>query len=195
MTRLIFLGPPGAGKGTQAHLLQETRKIPHISTGEILRSHVAHNTPLGEKARVYMDQGELVPNELILNMVSERLKQPDTDNGWILDGFPRNVSQAAFMDDLIQNMHWDYDWVVNLDVPDEVLIARLLHRGEVEHRSDDHDETTIGHRLQVYRDQTEPLIDYYRQRKQLYTLNGNQPMEQVAAQLNEFLNSHHLHKS
>src|SRR4028118_2241857 len=102
MTRLIFLGPPGAGKGTQAKLLADLLNIPHISTGEILRSAVAAQTPLGQKAKAYMDKGELVPDELLLDLVRDRLSQADAQSGWILDGFPRNVSQAAFLDDLMQ---------------------------------------------------------------------------------------------
>ncbi|MBD2042386.1 adenylate kinase [Microcoleus sp. FACHB-672] len=184
MTRLIFLGPPGAGKGTQAHLLAELCHIPHISTGDILRACVAEKTPLGEKAQGYMDRGELVPDELILEMVRERLGQPDAIAGWILDGFPRNVTQATFLDKLLQELEQHSDRVVNLDVPDAVLVERMLSRG----RKDDNEET-IRRRLEVYREQTAPLIDYYSGQQQLVSVNGNQSMEEVTAALKQLIES------
>lgn len=174
MTRLIFLGPPGAGKGTQAHLLAELSAIPHISTGDILRTAVADKTVLGQKAQSYMERGELVPDELMLDLVRDRLKQLSGGSGWILDGFPRTVIQAEFLDILLQEIEQPLTSVVNLDVPDEVLVARLLARG----RSDDN-EAVIRNRLQVYRDQTLPLIRYYQSREQLLAVDGNQPIETV----------------
>lgn len=182
MAKLIFLGPPGAGKGTQASLLAKESEIPHISTGDILRTAVAEQTDLGIKAQGYMDQGELVPDALILDLVRDRLNQPDARAGWILDGFPRNVSQAKFLDELLHDIHHSCDCVVNLDVPDEVLVSRLLGRG----RKDDN-ETVIRHRLQVYRDQTEPLIDFYRDRQQLISVDGNRPVEDVLVALKQIV--------
>lgn len=182
MTRLIFLGPPGAGKGTQAVALSEICEVPHISTGDILRSAVAAQTDLGKKAEFYMNAGELVPDDLILGLIRERLSQADAINGWVLDGFPRNVPQAAFLDELLEEMRQPYDFVVNLDVPDEVIIARLLKRG----RNDD-TEDVIRNRLQVYRQQTEPLIDFYRSRQQLVSVDGNQPMEVVTEELRKIV--------
>jgi adenylate kinase len=178
VTRLIFLGPPGAGKGTQAQALADVCGIPHISTGEILRNNVAQQTDLGLKASSYMERGELVPDQLILDMVRDRLSQPDASSGWILDGFPRNVNQAIFLDKLLQEMGQSYDCVVNLEVPDEILVNRLLSRG----RQDDN-EAVIRHRLEVYREQTAPLIDFYRSRQQLLSLDGNQPIESVTVDL------------
>ncbi len=186
MTRLIFLGPPGAGKGTQAVKLAQACGLAHISTGDMLRAHVAQKTPLGEKAKGYMDRGELVPDGLILDMVRERLSQPDTKPGWILDGFPRNVNQAGFLDQLLAEIEQGCDRVVNLDVPDEVLISRLVLRGKEQGRSDDN-EDTIRRRLQVYRDQTAPLIDYYTQRQQLVVVNGDQSMQEVTTQLQKVI--------
>jgi adenylate kinase len=174
MTRLIFLGPPGAGKGTQAEILANKLEIPHISTGEILRTAIAAQTPLGVKAKSYVDHGDLVPDELILDLVKERLSQPDTQKGWILDGFPRNVSQASFLEGLLSKLNQACDYVLNLDVPDRVLIERLLARG----RKDDNQET-ITNRLQVYRQQTAPLIDYYQEHNLLHQVNGDYSLEQV----------------
>lgn len=186
MVQIIFLGPPGSGKGTQAARLSELFQVPHISTGDILRTHVAEQTDLGEKAEAYMESGDLVPNELILSMVRDRLHQPDTERGWILDGFPRNVAQATFVEELVgqqqarsaANNGKERVNAINLEVPDGVLIERLLSRG----RADDSEET-IRHRLQVYHEQTEPLIQYYRDRNQLNVVNGNLPVDRVTDEL------------
>lgn len=178
MTRLIFLGPPGAGKGTQAVKVAEYFQIPHISTGELLRSAVSRKTELGQKAQEYMDKGELVPDHLILDMVRDRLSQSDVIKGWILDGFPRNVSQASFLDDLLAEINQECNYAVNLEVPDEELISRMLGRG----RQDDNEET-IRRRLEVYREETAPVIDYYRQRNELVSVNGNLSMDEVTEEL------------
>lgn len=179
MARLIFLGPPGAGKGTQSKILADSHSIPHISTGEILREAVTGQTPLGMKAQRYMERGELVPDQLVVDLIQERLDKPDTQSGWILDGFPRNVIQAQILDFILSKLSHDYDRVINLDVPDETLVARLLSRG----RKDDNEEV-IRRRLEVYRDQTAPLISYYESREKLVTVNGNQSMEAVSSALN-----------
>jgi len=184
VTRLIFLGPPGAGKGTQAQTLADHRNIPHISTGEILRGAMRERSLLGTKAQSYVDRGELVPDQLILDMVEERLRQSDTKSGWILDGFPRTVSQAEFLDELLQKLAQNGIRVVNLEVPDDILIARLLGRG----RQDDTQEI-IRRRLEVYREQTEPLINFYRDRQQLLSVNGNQSLEKVTAELETIIDS------
>ena len=184
MTKLIFLGPPGAGKGTQAQILAENLGIPHISTGDILRTAIAEKTSLGVKAKGYVDQGDLVPDELILDLMRERLSQPDAQKGWILDGFPRNVSQADFLAKLLTELNQSCDRVINLDVPDSVLIQRLLGRG----RKDDNEET-IGNRLEVYRQQTAPLIDYYQQHHLLEQINGDRTLEKVSETLQAIVQS------
>ncbi len=178
MTRLIFLGPPGAGKGTQAQELARTYNIPHISTGDILRVAVSQKTDLGLKAGTYMDAGDLVPDALILEMVRDRLTQTDTIPGWLLDGFPRTVTQAIFLDKLLQEINQSCDLVLNFNVPDEMLVQRLLGRG----RKDDN-EDVIRNRLGVYRRQTAPLIDFYQEQHLLVTIDGSQSIEGVAAEL------------
>jgi adenylate kinase len=178
VTRLIFLGPPGAGKGTQAQNLAQACSIPHISTGDILRAAVTQKTELGVKAQSYMDRGELVPDLLVIDLVRDRLSQPDAAIGWILDGFPRTVVQASSLDNTLQEIDQVCDCVINFDVPDEILLIRLLNRG----RTDD-TEDVIRHRLEVYRQQTAPLIDFYRDRQQLVSINGNQPVTDVTIQL------------
>ncbi|MFB2934005.1 adenylate kinase [Aerosakkonemataceae cyanobacterium BLCC-F154] len=183
MTRLIFLGPPGAGKGTQAQKVAEICGIPHISTGEILRNEVAQSTPLGIQAKSYQEKGELVPDGLILDMVSHRLSESDAQPGWILDGFPRNVTQAKFLDELLEKLAQKCDRVINLEVPDEIIVDRLLKRG----RPDDIEEV-IRRRLEVYREQTAPLIDYYSQRQLLVSVQGNQSMAEVTSDLEKSVN-------
>ncbi|WP_414578838.1 adenylate kinase [Anabaena sp. CCY 9402-a] len=184
MTRLIFLGPPGAGKGTQAQILAEHLHIPHISTGEILRQAMKEQTPLGIKAQSYVDGGELVPDQLVQDLVAERLNQQDAKSGWILDGFPRKVTQAAFLEELLQKTGQGGERVVNLDAPDAVVIARLLDRG----RKDDSEEV-IRRRLEVYRNETAPLIDYYRDRQKLLTVNGDQSQAEVTVELQTVVGS------
>lgn len=192
MRELIFLGPPGSGKGTQAARMAQIMKIPHISTGEILRDHVSRQTALGQQAKTYMDMGDLVPDQLILDMVTHRLSEPDAETGWILDGFPRNVSQAQFVQEHLLSVEQkngriperDHVWVINLEVPDDVILQRLLLRG----REDDREETIL-HRLQVYREQTAPLIEFYSSRNQLHHINGDRPMEEVTDSLKEVINS------
>jgi len=193
--QLIFMGPPGAGKGTQAQLLATLWNIPHISTGDILRASVVAKTALGQKAQSYMDAGDLVPDQLLMDLVQERMNQPDASAGWILDGFPRTVPQAAFFDKLLCDVPGAGPKsgkdcalrAVNLDVPDNVLVTRLLSRG----RQDDN-EQTIRHRLQVYREQTEPLIEFYRDRQQLVAVDGDRSMAEVTAELQQALSGDQL---
>ncbi len=175
---LIFLGPPGSGKGTQAQELSKELNIPHISTGEMLREAIAKQTALGQKAQAYVDKGELVPDELLLGLIEERLNEEDAENGWILDGFPRNVPQAEFLDQLLQKLDKFSEQAINLEVPDEVIIDRLLLRG----RKDDNEET-IRRRLEVYREKTQPVLNYYRQQDRLSSVDGNRKLQEVTKTL------------
>lgn len=176
--RLIFLGPPGAGKGTQAVQLAQSAGIPHISTGEILRSAIAAQTDLGKQAKGYMDAGELVPDSLLLNLIRARLQEPDAVSGWILDGFPRNVTQAQFLDQLLKELEQAPITILNLVVPEPILIERLLAR----QRGDD-TEATIKRRLVVYREQTAPVVEFY-ENYQLHSVDGDRTPEEVAQALN-----------
>ncbi|AEE15212.1 Adenylate kinase [Thermodesulfobium narugense DSM 14796] len=212
--RLVFLGAPGAGKGTQAKMLVEQLKIPQISTGDMLRKAVADGTPLGKEAKSYMDKGELVPDSVVIGLIKERLQEPDTENGFILDGFPRNVSQAKELDSLLGDLGKPLDVALVLDVPFEDLMKRLTGRrtckscgqmyniyfsppkvegkcdvcgGELYQRADDNEET-IKKRLEVYQSSTEPLIEYYRNKGILKVVEGtgdiNAIYRKILVQLN-----------
>ena len=156
--RLLFLGPPGAGKGTQAAMLARAIGVPHISTGVMLRDNVARGTDLGKQAEAIMAAGDLVPDDVVVAMVKDRLAQDDAACGFLLDGFPRNVSQAKSLDAAIGEGAIELALLIEAD--EEELVGRLLTRAEEEGRDDDN-ETTIRNRLQVYRDETEPLVGYY----------------------------------
>ncbi len=160
-TRLILLGPPGAGKGTQALRLVEALGIPQISTGDMLRSAVAADTPVGREAKGYMDAGKLVPDRVVVGVAQERLAEPDARTGFILDGFPRTVGQAEALDEMLPALGCRLERCIVLAVSEAVLIERLLKRAQIEGRTDDN-EASIRTRMVEYREKTAPLIDYYR---------------------------------
>jgi len=203
--RLILLGPPGAGKGTQAANIVEKYRIPHISTGDIFRKNIQEGTELGKKAKEYMDQGLLVPDELVVAIVEERLKEADCKDGFLLDGFPRTVEQAEALDKVLAEMDVALDSVINIEVDKEILVNRAVGRrickdcgatyhiefnppqkegvcdkcgGSLYQRADDNEET-VSTRVEVYLKQTQPLIDYYTKRGILITIDGQQPIDKV----------------
>jgi adenylate kinase len=176
--RVIFLGPPGAGKGTQARELAREWGLAHIATGDMLRDAIAGETPLGRRAKTYYDRGELVPDELVIGMLGERLQAPDAKAGFILDGFPRTIAQAEALERLLQDLDRDLDRVVFFDVAEPELLRRLTARRAVEGRVDDTDET-VRNRLRVYATQTEPLLQYYRQRGRLVAVPGEGAVEAI----------------
>ena len=174
---LIFLGPPGAGKGTQAARVAERLGLKKISTGDILRAHVREGTELGKKVAPIMERGDLVPDELILAIIKEELKKLDVPRV-IFDGFPRTRAQAEALDRLLEELGLKVDAAVLLEVPTEELVKRLLKRAQEEGRADDNEET-IRRRLEVYQKETEPLIDYYARRGVLFTLQGTGPVDEI----------------
>jgi adenylate kinase len=190
--RLILLGPPGAGKGTQAQRLVQKYGIVQLSTGEMLRAAVAAQTPVGLQAKDIMASGALVPDEIVIGIISDRLDQPDMKNGFILDGFPRTVPQAAALDELLKRKHIKLDAVVELRVNESALlnrvetrVAEMQARGE-EVRIDDTPEV-LSKRLANYRTQTEPLIHYYSERRKLLTVDGMMTIEHVTREINRIL--------
>ena len=183
MIRLVFLGPPGAGKGTQAQRIAEKYNVPHISTGDILRAAVKEGTELGKLAKSYMDRGELVPDDVIIGIIKERLSQPDVrERGFILDGFPRTLPQAEALDRMLEELSMPLDKVVYLNVDDEEIVRRLLSRG----RADDTEEV-IRNRLKVYREQTAPLIDYYSEKCLLAEVYGVGDIDEITKKIEELL--------
>ncbi|EGT5576050.1 adenylate kinase [Corynebacterium striatum] len=154
--RYVLLGPPGAGKGTQAAILSEKLGVPHISTGDLFRANIGQGTPLGVEAKSYIDAGKLVPTDVTARMVEDRLNQDDAANGFLLDGFPRTVEQADILADLLEKKGQKLDGVINFEVSEDVVVERMLARGRV-----DDNEETIRTRLGVYRDETFPLIQHY----------------------------------
>ena len=202
---LLIMGPPGAGKGTQAEVLVKELNIVHISTGDMFREAIKQGTEMGKKAKEYMDQGALVPDEVVIGMVKERLSLPDTRGGFLLDGFPRTVEQAGALDKTLASLNIKLDGVVNIVVPLDKLMARLTGRrvckgcgasyhvifnppkaegkcntcgGELYQRTDDNEES-VGTRLKAYQDKTQPLIDYYKGKGLLIDINGDQEIKKV----------------
>ena len=184
--RVIMMGPPGAGKGTQATFVAEHFGIPAISTGDIFRANVAEGTPLGVEAKRYMDAGEYVPDEITNKMVRNRIDEPDAEPGFLLDGYPRTLAQVEELDGMVEFTGHRLDAVVVLTVDDEEIVQRLLQRAEVEGRADD-TEDVIRRRQEVYREQTEPLIEVYRERGILLEVDGIGEVDQVTKRIFEAL--------
>ncbi|MDR1016061.1 MAG: adenylate kinase [Coriobacteriales bacterium] len=203
----VLLGAPGAGKGTQAKKMVREYGIAHISTGDILRAAVADKTPLGAKAKTYMDAGDLVPDQLVIDLVKERLDKPDAKKGFILDGFPRTTAQAVALDTELSELGLEIDGALSINVPNEQIVARLSSRrlcqecgyigseadltcpkcgGKMYQRDDDQPEA-IHNRLEVYDKQTAPLIDYYKGKNLLYDVDGNRPVDQVLNDIKEIV--------
>ncbi len=186
-TRLLLLGPPGAGKGTQAERIVARLGIPQISTGDMLRAAAAAQTEVGRRAKRFMERGDLVPDEVVIGVARERLSEPDAREGFILDGFPRTAAQARALDAMLSESGVKLERCVAIQVDEEELVTRLLKRAKIEGRADDN-ETAIRNRMRVYREQTAPLIEYYRDRGVLAEVDGLGSVEEVARRIEEVLN-------
>ena len=186
---LILFGPPGAGKGTQAKVLQDERGLIQLSTGDMLRAAVAQGTELGKKSKAIMDRGDLVPDDLVIGIIAERLDKPDTAKGVIFDGFPRTVAQAKALDTMLAGRGLKIDTVIEIKVDDEAMVGRMESRvrqnpGSV--RADDNPET-LRKRLGVYRQNTAPLLDFYRGQGKLVTVDGMAPIAEVSAAIKRII--------
>ncbi|MFF8998892.1 adenylate kinase [Streptomyces achromogenes] len=212
--RIVLVGPPGAGKGTQAVRLAEKLGIPHISTGDLFRANISRQTELGKLAKSYMDAGNLVPDEVTIAMAKDRMEQPDAEKGFLLDGFPRNVSQAEALDQLLRDEQMTLDAVLDLEVPEDEVVKRIAGRrvcredsshvfhvdyskpkqegvcdvcgGELYQRDDD-SEDTVRKRLEVYHTQTEPIIDYYKAQELVVTISSLGPVDEITQRALEAL--------
>jgi adenylate kinase len=176
--RLVLLGPPGSGKGTQAVRLKEHLQVPHISTGDLLRAEVAAGSALGREASAVMARGELVSDEILLGMLESRFSRDDTRGGFILDGYPRNLAQADALNALLERIGQPMDAAVQLDVPTELLVERIAGRAQAEGRADDTPES-VRTRLKVYSEQTAPVVDFFRQRGKLSVVDGVGSLDEV----------------
>ena len=184
--RLVLLGPPGSGKGTQATRLKEKLGIAHISTGDMLRAEIAAGTELGKQAKTVMDAGNLVSDDILLGMLESRLTQADVAKGFILDGYPRNVAQANAMDGLLAKIGQPLDAVVQLDVATELLVDRIAGRAKEQGRADDNPEA-VRQRLQVYNEQTAPVVDFYAGRGTLARVDGVGELDEIEARIDALL--------
>lgn len=183
-TFVVLMGAPGAGKGTQAKKLEASLDLPQVATGDLFRANLKNQTELGQLARTYMDKGELVPDEVTVAMVRDRLSQPDCEKGAILDGFPRTTAQAEALDALLSEFSAKIAVVPFIDVCQDVLVERLAKRAEIEGRADDNEET-IRVRMDVYQSETAPLLNYYEKRGLLVKINGEQSIDEVTADLTQ----------
>jgi adenylate kinase len=183
MINIVLFGKPGAGKGTQAEFLKEKYKLTHISTGDVFRYNLKNDTDLGKQARVYMDAGDLVPDELTTKMLIDEVnKHPDT-NGVLFDGYPRTISQAVALDAFLLTIGSKVDATIALEADDEILVARLLERGKTSGRIDDQDENRIRNRYQEYNEKTAPLIGYYTDQNKFHAVNGIGSIKEITERL------------
>ena len=183
---LLLLGPQGSGKGTQAERIAADYGIPHVSTGNMFRAAIASGSELGRRVEPILAAGDLVPDELTIELIRERLMQPDARRGFVLDGFPRNLAQAQALDELLASIERDLDAVLYFSLPDEVALQRLLGRARAEGRADDTPDV-ITRRLAIYHEQTEPLAEYYRARDRLVPLHAERSVDEVYAELQDAL--------
>lgn len=187
--RIVLLGPPGSGKGTQAELLVGKLKLPHISTGELLRSAAKAGTELGQKAKMIIDRGELVSDEIMLGLITERLSRDDVESGFILDGYPRNINQAKALDKILEHQGQPMVEVLHIDLDAELVVQRIAGRAAQEHRSDDVEEV-VRNRLRIYTEQTAPVVDYYAGKGVLSRVLGKGTAEEVFQRIMSVLLMH-----
>ncbi|MFI2741954.1 adenylate kinase [Zhouia sp. PK063] len=189
MINLVLFGKPGAGKGTQAAVLKEKYNLKHISTGDVFRFNIKNETELGKLAKSYMDKGDLVPDEVTINMLKDEVEKNTEANGFIFDGFPRTITQAEALDKLLEEKEMKVNGTVALEADDEILIQRLLERGKVSGRTDDQDETKIRNRFDEYNQKTAPLANYYTQQDKFYSVNGIGEIDEITNRLSTVIDN------
>ena len=189
MLNLILFGPPGSGKGTQASKLVEKFKLLHISTGDLFRYEMGHNTELGQLAKDYMSKGQLVPDEVTIGMLKNKLDSTKEAQGYILDGFPRTITQAEALDKLLEEKNQSISFLLSLDVDDEEIVQRIMLRGKTSGRPDDNDEEIVRKRIQVYNEETAPVFDYYNKQNKSVKVNGIGTVDEIFDRLCTVINT------
>ncbi len=187
---IVLFGPPGAGKGTQSELIIKEFNLTHISTGDLFRKHIGEGTELGKEAQRYMDEGELVPDQLVIDMVEAKLSENHTTTGFIFDGFPRTVNQAEALDKLLDRVSNPIAVTIALEVPEEELKRRLLERGKTSGRPDDQNEEKVNTRISVYLAETLPVATYYKEQSKFSSVDGIGSIEDIFARISQAIASH-----
>ena len=189
MINIVLFGKPGAGKGTQAEFLKEKYNLTHLSTGDIFRFNMKNDTDLGKLAKSYIDQGELVPDDVTIKMLEDEVNKNPQSAGFLFDGFPRTIAQADALDAFLQTKNWNITATVALEADDNILVARLLERGKTSGRADDQDEDKIRNRYDEYNEKTAPLIGYYQEQNQFHAVNGIGTIEEITQRLTQVIDN------
>jgi len=189
MLNIVLFGPPGAGKGTQSEILIKAHNLVHLSTGDLFRKHLGEGTELGKLAQSYMDKGNLVPDDVVIGMVEDKIKDHLDSKGFIFDGFPRTVNQAEALDKMIASHKLNISCMVSLEVPEEELKKRLLERGKTSGRVDDQDEEKIQTRIQVYKDETAPVAAFYKEQGKFHGINGVGSIQEISDHIENVISS------
>ena len=189
MKNIVLFGPPGAGKGTQANFLKDSYDLVHISTGDVFRYNIKNQTDLGILAKSFMDKGDLVPDQVTIDMLADQVAKNPQANGFIFDGYPRNTFQAEALDDILKNYNTEVNAMIALEVDDEVLVNRLLKRGETSGRADDSSEEIVRNRIKIYYDETAVLKSFYEQKDKYYGVDGVGAIDAITARLNAIIDA------
>lgn len=187
MLNIVLFGPPGAGKGTQSERIISNNELIHISTGDLFRKHIGENTELGTLAKSYMDAGNLVPDEVVIGMVEDKIQENLSANGFIFDGFPRTVNQAESLDSMLEKHELSISGMIALDVPEEELKSRIKERSKTSGRVDDQDDEKVNNRIRVYNEETSPVADYYRSQNKFSTVDGVGSVDDIYENINKVI--------
>ncbi len=192
MINIVLFGPPGSGKGTQSDNIMRKFNLTHISTGDLFRKHLGQGTELGKTAQKYMDEGNLVPDEIVINMVDEKLKENNNSSGYIFDGFPRTVPQAQALDRLLENLEMPIILTIALEVDEDELKNRIFERGKTSRRVDDQSKEKVETRIRVYKEETLPIANYYKMQNKFHSINGIGSIEDIAHNISQVIQEYTL---